>query len=222
MQSKQIIGVLLIGVGLFVASLTVGHALYYAGDVGTVSVVTPNITEAQTVTTGASADLSNTSAQNAVAPAPAPKNPRWPSRLIIPNISVNANVQYVGINAKGGMGTPAGFSDVAWYKGGTIPGDTGSAVIDGHVDNGLGLSGVFKHLEDVHIGDDVYVVQNDGDKLHFRVIDVQLYPYDDAPSDAIFNRTDAAHLNLITCSGDWVGSEKTYNKRLVIYTELVK
>ena len=144
-----------------------------------------------------------------------------PYRLIIPSLNINAGVQKVGVKADGSMGTPSNFTDVAWYKYGTIPGQVGSAVIDGHVDNGLSLAGVFKHLVDIKVGDDVYVEQANGNKLHFKVTDIETYPYIGAPTEKIFTQTDAARLNLITCEGAWVQSGKTYDHRLVVYTKLV-
>lgn len=143
-----------------------------------------------------------------------------PARLIIPVLNINANVQQVGIKVDGSMGTPNNFTDVAWYKLGSQPGQLGSAVIDGHVDNGLSLAGVFKHLSDIKIGDDVYVQEKDGSKLHFVVIDIESYPYQNAPAGKVFNRSDKARLNLITCEGTWVPSQKTYEQRLVVFTEL--
>jgi len=144
-----------------------------------------------------------------------------PARLSIPALTIDASVQEVGINAKGNMGIPSNYQDVAWYKYGTTPGEFGSAVIDGHVDNGLGLDGVFKHLGDIKIGDDVFVETQKGERLHFVVIDIESYPYTATPDDVIFNKADAAYLNLITCEGKWVKSDKTYDERLVVYTALV-
>jgi sortase A len=144
-----------------------------------------------------------------------------PARLIIPALHIDASVQQVGLTARGDMGIPSNFTDVAWYKYGTIPGQVGSAVIDGHVDNGLALAGVFKHLNDLKIGDDVYVEQKDGSKIHFAVVDIESYPYKDAPSGIIFNQIDAARLNLITCQGTWVPVGRTYDQRLVVFTKLV-
>ncbi len=143
-----------------------------------------------------------------------------PARLIIPSLSIDAAVQRVGVTVANAMGTPNNFVDVGWYKYGPVPGAFGSAVIDGHVDNGLSLDGVFKHLSDIALGADVYVVANDGSKKHFVVIDIEVYPYHDAPSDTIFDRNDAARLNLITCDGEWVPGDRTYDQRLVVYTEL--
>ena len=144
-----------------------------------------------------------------------------PQRLEIPKLEIDTDIQYVGVNAKGNMGVPSNYSDVAWYKYGTAPGQIGSAVIDGHVDNGLGLAGVFKRLVEMKRGDDVYVVTKEGRRLHFVVTKTATYDYKDVPTEDLFNKNDAAYLNLITCEGSWIKTEKTYDKRLVVYTRLV-
>lgn len=143
-----------------------------------------------------------------------------PVRLSIPRLTIDANVQKVGVTKAGAMGVPNNFTDVAWYKYGTTPGQVGSAVIDGHVDNGLSLAGVFKHLSDIKAGDDIYVETASSTKLHFVVQDVELYPYKEVPLEKVFNQNDAARLNLITCDGAWVAGEKTYDHRLVVYATL--
>lgn len=144
-----------------------------------------------------------------------------PSRLIIPSLSVNADVQDLGVNSIGNMQAPDNFVDVGWYKYGTVPGYVGSAVIDGHVDNGLGLAGVFIHLNEIQAGDDVYVQTIGGDMLHFVVQDVTPYPYQNVPTQLVFAQSDAARLNLITCDGTWVNGQDTYNERLVVFTTYV-
>jgi LPXTG-site transpeptidase (sortase) family protein len=143
-----------------------------------------------------------------------------PARLIIPSLAINAGVQYLGINAKGNMMAPSNFTDVGWYKFGPAPGQDGSAVIDGHVDNGLGLAGVFKYLDNISVGDDIYVQTKKGTKLHFVVSDVESYPYTDAPSATIFSRKGNPTLTLITCEGVWVRGGDTYDHRLVIFSTL--
>ena len=144
-----------------------------------------------------------------------------PSRLIIPALSINAHVQDLGVNSIGNMQAPDNFVDVGWYKYGTVPGYQGSAVIDGHVDNGLGLAGVFIHLDQIQVGDDVYVQTVGGDTLHFVVADIQTYPYQNVPTNTLFEQNDAARLNLITCDGTWVNGQDTYNERLVVFTTYV-
>jgi LPXTG-site transpeptidase (sortase) family protein len=146
-----------------------------------------------------------------------------PATLIIPKLGINASVQRVGIAKSGRMAVPTNFTDVAWYEGGTVPGNKGSAVIAGHLDNGLGLRGVFSDLANLSPGDRVEVRTSNGRTLTFKVDSLKIYPYESVPS-TIFTANDAAHLNLITCEGDGIrtGSEGfTYDHRLVVYTTLV-
>lgn len=144
----------------------------------------------------------------------------FPVRLIVPSLHIDANVQYVGITSHGTMSVPNNFTDVGWYKYGPLPGSPGSAVMAGHVDNALALPGVFKHLEDIEVGADVYIVEKNGDKLHFVVDDIQTYGASDAPTGRIFENVGPPRLNLITCEGDWVQSQHQYDHRLVVYTHL--
>lgn len=144
----------------------------------------------------------------------------YPVRLKVPSLGIDANVQQTGLTKAGAMGVPTNFTDVAWYKDGPLPGQVGSAAIDGHVDNGLSLAGVFKHLGDIKEGDDVYIETKSGQELHFVVEEVADYPYKDVPTDRIFTRADKPRLNLITCDGKWVRADKTYDERLVVYAVL--
>ena len=195
MIRKYIAGAIAL-VAIVVFAWTLVHALYYAPE-----------SEQTDVDLGANVVLLSTSSQ--------------PVRLQIPSLHIDALVQHVGITKTGNMGIPSNFTDVAWYKYGPTPGQLGSAVIDGHVDNGLGLPGVFKKLGDLLPGDDVYVISQDGQRLHFVVKDLQSYIYNQAPNEFIFNRKDRARLNLITCEGTWLKAGRTYDRRLVVYTELV-
>jgi LPXTG-site transpeptidase (sortase) family protein len=145
---------------------------------------------------------------------------RYPSRLLVPAINIDAHVQKTGITVAGNMGTPTNFTDVAWYEYGVIPGDSGDAVIDGHVDNGLALAGVFKHLNSIKVGDDVYVINVAGDELHFVVSAIDSYDYKNVPVDQIFNGKGAKNLILITCGGTWVPGERTYDQRIVVTATL--
>lgn len=146
---------------------------------------------------------------------------RAPERLRIPSLDIDANVQHVGVKENGNMGTPNNFTDVGWYKYGPAPGESGSAVMAGHVDNALSLAGVFKNLGDVEVGADVYVTDISGRVRHFEVTAVRSYPYTDVPTDILFNSSGTERLNLITCEGTWLPKERTYDTRLVVFTKLV-
>ena len=146
-----------------------------------------------------------------------------PLRLYIPTLNIDAHIQQVGIRKDGSIGIPNNFTDVAWYKGGTVPGQKGTAIIDGHVDNGLGLSGVFKYLSRLAVGSDIYINTTHGSTLHFVVTNISTYDFNDSSATKeIFSQADMARITLITCEGDWVYKYKTYNKRLVVTADRVQ
>ena len=144
-----------------------------------------------------------------------------PVRIQIPAIGVDTAVQHVGVNDKGNMANPSNFKDVGWYKYGPQPGASGSAVIAGHLDNGLGLPAVFKQLDRLKAGDEITVEAEDGSLRRFKVTGSQTYPYDDVPTEVIFNPSGSVRLNLITCAGNWITKEKTYDARLIVFAEPV-
>lgn len=157
---------------------------------------------------------------NASPRASAPLSGDYPVLVHIPSLHIEAEVERVGVNWRGNMASPASYNDVGWYKHGTVPGDIGSAVLNGHLDNGLGLDGAFKHLEDISVGDVVFVSMKSGARLHFVVVEKHSYPYMEVPTEELFSRADASRLNLVTCDGRWVRGGDTYDHRLVVYTQL--
>ena len=196
-QTKILSVAVATALALLIFSATVVHALFYAPQ--------PEI-----------------AAPALEAKAPALKVPpvEYPDRLDIPVLNIDAAVLQVGIARSGHMAVPPNFTDVGWYKYGSVPGQKGSAVMAGHVDNGLGLDGVFKHLNQLKVDDDIYIITKAGSRLHFVVSDIQSYPYTSVPTETLFNRTDGTRLNLVTCDGGWVQGEKTYDHRLVVYATL--
>ena len=138
-----------------------------------------------------------------------------PLRLVIPTLDIDAKIQNVGINKKGNMTVPNNYTDVGWYKYGAAPGMMGSAVMAGHVSNGAALPGVFKHLEDLSEGDDIYVEMENGEKVRYVVSGFETYGFDEKP-ESVFAENDARYLKLITCTGKWMPSHKTHDKRLVV------
>lgn len=154
--------------------------------------------------------------------ARATTTPITPARLSIPALGIMAAVEQVGTKADGSMGTPTNFADVAWYELGSRPGEEGNAVIAGHVNNALTKAGVFEHLSELHIGDSVIIEDASGKALQYRVSETAQYMTGEAPVAAIFSRTGPSQLALITCDGDWVPSEHSFNKRLVVIARLAE
>jgi LPXTG-site transpeptidase (sortase) family protein len=147
------------------------------------------------------------------------ENSTKPIRLIIPPLRINARVQDVGVGKSGNMAVPSNFTDVGWYRYGPIPGEKGSAVIAGHMDNALAFDGVFHRLGEMKVGDRISVVLSDNIKVDFAVYAVDSYSYDAVPVDLLFNRNDGTYLNLVTCGGTWIQEEKSYDRRVVVFAE---
>lgn len=137
------------------------------------------------------------------------------SRLSIPSLKIKTKIQSVGITKNGNMSTPNNYVDVGLYKYGTMPGEKGSAVIAGHVDNGLGLKAVFGNLKNIKMGDDIYVEMEENVKIHFIVKSISIYDFN-ARVDEVFNQNDDSYLKLITCGGTWIPSLRTHDKRIVV------
>ncbi len=145
------------------------------------------------------------------------------ARLLISKIGVDAPIELVNTlpNNKLDVPTRNPWEGVGWYQGGPVPGDPGSAVIDGHLDRPGGKPAVFWRLHELKIGDRVVVQDAQQHALTFEVYKSETYPPDKAPADQIFGNTSGKYLNLITCAGEWIPAEQQTSLRLVVYTKLV-
>ncbi|MES2203320.1 MAG: class F sortase [Patescibacteria group bacterium] len=142
-----------------------------------------------------------------------------PTRLRIPALGVDAHVQQVGVAKSGNLAVPTNFTDVGWYRAGPKPGEAGSAVVDGHVDNGLGVPAVFKNVQNLNPGDEI-LIDNASGTLRFVVQSVAVYPRKEVPLQQLFHGDGVPRLNLITCEGEWLADQKTYDHRVVVYAVL--
>lgn len=142
-----------------------------------------------------------------------------PIRLLIPALGIETDIHPVGVNTKGNMATPRTVHETAWYRHGAKPGEAGKAVLAGHLDDGKGNDGIFRRLGDLKEGDSVYVIGQASTTLKFRVVSQQAFDYQSDAGERVFGSSEKALLNLITCEGEWLPSQRTYDKRLVVFTE---
>jgi LPXTG-site transpeptidase (sortase) family protein len=149
------------------------------------------------------------------------KSPMESKILRIPAARVSAQIEAVGKAANGTMAVPANANHVGWFSFGVEPGVIGNAVIAGHLDTSASADGVFRNLNNLKAGDDVYVNEGQRGIKHFKVSEVKTYSADNAPLNDIFGPADKARLNLITCAGKWDEKSHQYSHRLVVYSELV-
>ena len=144
-----------------------------------------------------------------------------PARLKIPSLGVNAAVETVGIKTDGTMGTPKNFDNVGWYSPGSKPGEEGPAGFAGHVNNGGIRKGVFEKLSKIKTGDYVTVEDAAGRSKIYKVSSVREYPAE-APAGELFAPGGPSRLVLITCDGEWLPAERTFDKRLVVVADAAR
>lgn len=125
----------------------------------------------------------------------------------------------LGISGNGSLQVPPNGFPAGWFTGAPTPGETGPAVIAGHV-HWSGRPGVFARLDRLKPGDKVMVTRQDRSTATFRVSRVREYPKASFPSAAVYGDIDHPGLRLITCGGlDYV-SEK-YEANLVVFADLI-
>lgn len=139
-----------------------------------------------------------------------------PARLIIPAIGIDAAVETVGLTADGAMAAPSGPATVGWYSSGAKPGNSGSAVLDGHSGYANDRAAVFDTLPKLKVGARIYIIDAKGHAVAFAVQSKHLYAAD-AQAPEVFASATSAHLNLITCTGAWDSTAGTHSQRLVVF-----
>jgi sortase (surface protein transpeptidase) len=142
-----------------------------------------------------------------------------PVRIRIPAIGVSAAVVRLGLNRDGTLQVPADFGVTGWFTGGPAPGETGPAVIAGHIDSRRGPA-VFYRLHALRPGDRVAVERTDGTTVEFAVQDTAQYPKRAFPTEAVFGPSPDPLLRLITCGGTFDRSRRSYRDNVVVTARL--
>jgi len=154
--------------------------------------------------------------------AAAPLPSAEPTALRIPSIDVDEQVFPIGLGENGELLAPRGdrANQPAWFEDSPTPGETGPAVIEGHVTWG-GDPSVFFELGGLQVGDTIEVDREDGTTALFEVYDTARYPKDEFPTVAVYGRTDGPELRVITCGGD-LGADGHHLDNTVVFARLVQ
>ncbi|MER6302059.1 class F sortase [Kitasatospora sp. NPDC001539] len=142
-----------------------------------------------------------------------------PTRLQIPSIGVDAPVSGLGLNADGTVEVPSAdrADEVGWYRNGPTPGETGPAVLIGHLDTAHGPA-VFQRLPELHPGDLVRVLRADGGSVDFRVRSLLQAAKDHFPTETVYGDTAAPALRLITCGGR-IGADGHWTDNIIVLAD---
>jgi len=149
-----------------------------------------------------------------VVPRPAPV------ALRIPAIGVDVSLSTLGLNADHTVQVPTDFQQAGWFGLGPTPGQTGSAVILGHVDSYTGPA-VFFRIRTLRAGDQVNVSLADGAIAHFQVSAVAMYAKDQFPAQQVYAPHGDSALQLVTCGGTFDTHTRSYLSNIVAYTTLI-
>jgi Sortase domain len=144
--------------------------------------------------------------------------PSQPVRISIPTLGVRANVVEVGRADDGSIATPVEdpAGTAGWYGLGPTPGETGTAVIVGHVDT-ASRPAVFQRLGELKAGKVIEVSRKDRKVATFKVESVERFPKTSFPADRVFDAADGARLALVTCGGEWVGGDTGYADNVIVF-----
>ena len=143
-----------------------------------------------------------------------------PTNLSIPAIGLSVSLSTLGTNADGTVQVPTDVQQPGWFRLGPSPGQVGSAVILGHVDNYAG-PGVFFQLRTLVAGDQVYVTLSDGDTAQFGVSSVAMYSKQQFPAQDVYASHGSSALQLVTCGGVFDHQTGSYLSNIVVYSSLV-
>jgi LPXTG-site transpeptidase (sortase) family protein len=150
---------------------------------------------------------------------PATRSTAVPTRVLIPTISVDAPVEILARDAKGVLQPPTRWADAGWYAKGAVPGDTGAAVIAGHLDT-TKRAAVFVSLRQLRPGDRIDVRMSDRRTLHFTVTAARVVQKALFPTSAVYGATPDPELRLITCSEPFDEVHGVYADNLVVFATL--
>jgi sortase (surface protein transpeptidase) len=143
-----------------------------------------------------------------------------PTTLRIPAIGLTVSLSSLGLNADGSVQVPSTIQQAGWFRLGPTPGQVGSAVILGHVDNYTG-PGVFFQLRTLAAGDQLYVSLADGDTAQFAVNSVASYTKPQFPAQRVYASHGSSALQLVTCGGVFDHQTGSYLSNVVVYSSLV-
>ncbi|GAA5052231.1 class F sortase [Streptomyces similanensis] len=145
-----------------------------------------------------------------------------PERVRIPVIQVDAPVTPVGVDADGWVAAPPPDDPnlAGWFNGAVTPGEKGTAVVVGHVDNKMGPA-VFYGLGALKKGNHVEVSRQDGKTAVFEVYGVEVFEKDDFPGDRVYGSKGTPELRLITCGGDYT-KQTGYQGNVVVFARLIQ
>ncbi|GGW46789.1 class F sortase [Streptomyces lucensis JCM 4490] len=142
-------------------------------------------------------------------------------RVRIPVIQVDAPAMPVGLDTNGWVAAPPpeDANLAGWFTGAVSPGEKGTAVVVGHVDNRQGPA-VFYGLGALKKGNRVEILRKDGKTTVFEVYGVEVFEKSNFPGDRVYGSKGTPELRVITCGGGF-SKQNGYDGNVVVFARLV-
>lgn len=142
-------------------------------------------------------------------------------RIVIPAIRVDAPITPVGLDSDGWVGAPPPDDPnlAGWFTGAVSPGETGTAVIDGHVDNARGPA-VFYGLGSLKKGNRVEIQRRDQKTAVFEIYGIEVVAKQNFPGERVYNSNGKPELRVITCGGGF-SKQHGYDGNVVVFARMV-
>ncbi|MGW7402528.1 class F sortase [Streptomyces sp. NPDC054833] len=145
-----------------------------------------------------------------------------PDRVRIPSIRVDAPIISVGLDSNGWVGAPPPEDPnlAGWFTGAVSPGEKGTAVIVGHVDNKQGPA-VFYGLGSLKKGNRIEVARKDGKTAVFEIYGIEVFAKNNFPGDRVYGSKGTPELRVITCGGGF-SKQHGYDGNVVVFARLAE
>jgi hypothetical protein len=211
LQFGLVLGVALTAGGTALLALPAGRVPPDAGEVAVRSVQSPAASPQPVTPLPADAP--------AVEAPAAPELPFTPPplRLELPDVELSAPIIPVSVDGDGELGIPDDPQLLGWWASGPAPTQpAGNVVVVGHVDSAEFGRGLFARLPEVPMGAVATVVTSDGARHDYAIEARRTYPRYELPPE-IFDRAGSRGLVLITCTGPYDRSHRTYRATLVLW-----
>ena len=156
-----------------------------------------------------------------------------PRYVSVPDLGVEkARVVNIGfVSGTNQVDSPISIFDAGWFNQSDKPGlGSGALLMDGH-NGGPSKGGIFDTLGELKIGASIIVERGDGEKFTYKVVSnkqITLDQMNDANNpDGMATALQSAEegkqgLNIITCVGNWLPAQNTFDQRVMLRAVLVE
>jgi len=171
-----------------------------------------------------------TPAPAADAPAPPPDIPRRsanpadqpapvsaPVSIRVADLDIDMTIDAVGLADDQTMALPPNPAVAGWYRYGSGPGSAaGATVVAAHVDSLAYSLGPFARLADAPAGTEIVLGTADGGTHRYALASTESLEKPSVPWAAVFDRTGAPRLTLVTCGGEFDYAAKRYLSNVLV------